>query len=101
MLDVSGNYATLTTLLPRSATSTTIVSDYLLPPEVIADASLAGAVQELVDFNETVTAQDAAVVERTQRGISSRAFERGVYPDKDAALFAFNQRYRSLVNSIE
>ena len=101
MLDVSGNYATLTTLLPRSATSTTIVSDYLLPPDVIADASLAGAVQELVDFMETVTAQDAAVVERTQQGISSRAFERGVYPDKDAALFAFNQRYRSLVNSAE
>jgi Rieske 2Fe-2S family protein len=48
---------------------------------------------------ETVTAQDAAVVERAQRGISSRAFERGVYPDKDAALFAFNQRYRSLVDS--
>ena len=68
---------------------------------MIADASLTGAVQELVDFMETVTAQDAAVVERTQRGISSRAFERGVYPDKDAALFAFNERYRSLVNSAE
>ena len=38
MLDVSGNYATLTTLLPRSATSTTIVNDYLLAPDVIADA---------------------------------------------------------------
>ena len=97
MIDINGTYANLTTLLPRSEHSTIVVTDYLLPPDVIADPALATGLDALVEFMEIVIDQDTVVAERTQQGIGSRAFDRGVYPEKDAALHAFNERYRALV----
>lgn len=97
MVDVNGTYANLTTLLPRGANSTVVITDYLLPPAVIADAAMAGGIDALVAFMEIVIDQDTVVAERTQQGIGSRAFEHGIYPEKDAALHAFNERYRQLV----
>jgi len=99
MVDVNGTYANLSTLLPRSERSTIVVTDYLLPPGVIAEPSLADGIDELVRFMEIVISQDSDVAERTQRGLGSRAFARGVYPEKDAALHAFNERYRALAGA--
>lgn len=96
MVDINGTYANLTTLLPRDERTTIVVTDYLMPESVIADAGLADAIDDLVEFMEIVIAQDADVSERVQRGIASRAFDRGVYPEKDAALHRFNERYRAL-----
>jgi len=31
--------------------------------------------------------------ERVQLGVSSQAFDHGVYPEKDKWVYAFNQRY--------
>ena len=90
-----------TTLLPRSEHSTIVVTDYLLPPDVIADPALATGLDAPVEFMEIVIDQDTVVAERTQQGIGSRAFDRGVYPEKDAALHAFNERYRQLVAGAE
>jgi Rieske 2Fe-2S family protein len=101
MIDINGTYANLTTLLPRSEHSTIVVTDYLLPPDVIADPAMATGIDALVDFMEIVIDQDTVVAERTQQGIGSRAFDRGVYPEKDAALHAFNERYRQLVAGAE
>ena len=99
MVDINGTYATLTTLLPRSESSTIVVTDYLLPPEVIADPTIATGIEALVDFMQIVINQDTVVAERAQQGISSRAFVQAVYPKKDQALHAFNERYRVLVGS--
>jgi Rieske 2Fe-2S family protein len=97
MVDVQGNYATLTTLLPRGANCTVVVTDYLLPPDVIADPAMESGLEQLMQFMELVVDQDSVVAERAQQGIGSRAFDHGVYPEKDAALHAFNERYRALV----
>ena len=99
MVDINGTYATLTTLLPRSESSTIVVTDYLLPPEVIADPTISTCIEALVDFMQIVINQDTVVAERAQQGISSRAFVQAVYPKKDQALHAFNERYRVLVGS--
>jgi phenylpropionate dioxygenase-like ring-hydroxylating dioxygenase large terminal subunit len=99
MIDVFGTYATLSVLHPCAADRTDVVIEYLLPPAVAADPRLQGDVDELIRFMEIVVEQDTDVAERAQRGIASRAFERGVYPDKDAALHAFNERYRALTGA--
>jgi glycine betaine catabolism A len=48
---------------------------------------------EIVEFNERVAWQDFEVCERVQRGVSSRAFTRGVLAEKDAAVLDFVERY--------
>ena len=47
----------------------------------------------VVEFSELVAHQDYAVCERAQKGVSSRAFTHGIYAEKDALPYAFNQDY--------
>ena len=101
MVDVFGAYANVTTLYPRGADRTVIVTDYLMSPDVIADPALADGIDGLVEFMEIVILQDADVAVRAQQGIGSRAFVQGVYPEKDDPLHQFNERYRALVSESE
>ena len=48
----------------------------------------------VVEFNERVTAQDNEACERVQRGVTSRVFDHGVFPAKDAWVHGFDERYR-------
>ena len=47
-----------------------------------------------MEFNDRVTRQDNEVCERVQRGLTSRAFDHGVFPAEDAWVLAFDERYR-------
>ena len=47
----------------------------------------------MVEFSELVAHQDYVVCERVQLGVRSRAFDHGVYAEKDALPYAFNQTY--------
>jgi Rieske 2Fe-2S family protein len=82
------------TLYPRAADRTTIVSEYLFPPEVIAGAGFDCG--DMVEFLDLVSVQDWSVCERAQRGVRSRGFAQGVYPPPDSLLHAFAQRYLAL-----
>ena len=90
-IDLTGTVVIATRLQPRSATHTTIVTDYLFRPEVVDDPDFDPT--DVVEFAELVAHQDYAVCERAQLGVTSRAFEHGVYPEKDDLLYGFNQRY--------
>jgi Rieske 2Fe-2S family protein len=90
-LDMTGTVAIATRLQPRSANQTTIVTDYLFRPEVIAEPGFDPT--EVVEFSELVAHQDYVVCERAQRGVSSRAFTHGIFAEKDALPYAFNQEY--------
>jgi phenylpropionate dioxygenase-like ring-hydroxylating dioxygenase large terminal subunit len=79
------------TLFPRSASHTTVVSDYLFRPETIQADDFDPS--EIVDFLDMVSRQDWDVCERAQRGVVSRFFDRGVYPPQDGLLHRFAQRY--------
>jgi Rieske 2Fe-2S family protein len=48
---------------------------------------------EIVEFTEMVANQDYVVCERVQLGVRSRAFDHGVYAEKDELPLAFNRRY--------
>ena len=48
----------------------------------------------MVEFNERVTRQDNEACERVQLGVTSRAFDHGVFPAKDFWVHGFDERYR-------
>ena len=90
-LDLTGTVAIATRLQPRGPALTTMVTDYMFRPEVIAEPGFDAS--EVVEFSELVAHQDYVVCERAQRGVSSRAFTHGVFAEKDALPYQFNQTY--------
>ena len=90
-IDLTGTVVIATRLLPRSAGHTTVVTDYLFRPEVVEDPDFDPG--EVVEFSELVAHQDYDVCERVQVGVRSRAFDHGVFTEKDALPYKFNQTY--------
>jgi Rieske 2Fe-2S family protein len=90
-LDVDGSTALATAVFPTGPRSCRLVTEYLFGPEALEDPGFDPS--PVVDFNERVTRQDNEVCERVQRGVSSRAFDHGVFPAKDASVHSFDQRY--------
>jgi Rieske 2Fe-2S family protein len=79
------------TLYPRAADQTTVVSEYLYRPEVIAADGF--DCSDMVKFLDQVSVEDWAVCEKVQQGIRSRGYDRGIYPREDSILRAFAERY--------
>jgi Rieske 2Fe-2S family protein len=90
-LDLTGTVVITTRLQPRGPAHTTVVTDYLFRPEVIASPGFDPS--EVVEFSELVARQDYAVCERAQLGVSSRAFTHGFYVQKDELAYNFSRRY--------
>ena len=73
-LDVTGTSAISTVLLPRDAGNTTVVAEYLFPPDVIAADGFDPT--EIVDFTELVATPG---LRRLRAGAAGRALAR-VHP---------------------
>ena len=78
---------------PAGPAHTTVVSEYLFPPEVIADPGVFKP-EPVVELWDLISRQDWDVCERAQSGVGSRAFTTGVYPRQDRFLYSFNEDYR-------
>jgi glycine betaine catabolism A len=96
-IDIAGPLATLTTIIPRAADRSTLITDYLFAPETMAEEGFDPS--DVIEFNELVLGQDNAICERVQRGVISRAFRHGVYPDKDSGPRDFNQFYTNVLGA--
>src|SRR5690349_18886903 len=90
-LDVDGSSCLATAVFPTGPRSCRLVTEYLFSPEALADPDFDPS--PVVEFNERVTRQDNEACERVQRGVTSRAFDHGVFPAKDSWVHAFDQRY--------
>ena len=90
-IDLTGTVVIGTRIQPRGPEHTTMVTDYLFRPEVVAEPDFDPT--EVVEFSELVAHQDYVVCERVQAGVRSRAFDHGVYAEKDELPYAFNQTY--------
>jgi len=90
-LDVDGSTALATAIFPTGPRSCRLVTEYLFSPEALDDPDFDP--QPVIEFNELVTRQDNEACERVQRGVTSRAFDHGVFPAKDAWVYALDQRY--------
>ncbi len=96
-LDVDGSTALATAVFPTGPRSCRLVTEYLFSPEAFDDPEFDPT--PVIEFNELVTRQDNAACERVQRGVTSRAFDHGVFPAKDAWVHAFDERYLRDVDS--
>ncbi|RYB95006.1 aromatic ring-hydroxylating dioxygenase subunit alpha [Nocardioides oleivorans] len=90
-LDVDGSTALATAVFPTGPQSCRLVTEYLFSPEAFDDPEFDP--RPVIDFNELVTRQDNEACERVQRGVTSRAFDHGVFPAKDGWVHSFDQRY--------
>ena len=90
-LDVDGSSCLATAVFPTGPQSCRLVTEYLFSPEALADPAFDPS--PVVEFNERVTRQDNEACERVQRGVTSRAFDHGVFPAKDSWVHLFDQRY--------
>jgi Rieske 2Fe-2S family protein len=90
-LDVDGSSCLATAVFPTGPRSCRLVTEYLFSPEALDDPGFDPS--PVVEFNERVTQQDNEACERVQRGVTSRAFDHGVFPAKDAWVHRFDQRY--------
>jgi Rieske 2Fe-2S family protein len=91
-LDVDGSSCLATAVFPTGPQSCRLVTEYLFSPEALADPAFDPS--PIVEFNERVTQQDNEACARVQRGVTSRAFDHGVFPAKDGWVFGFDERYR-------
>ena len=98
-LDVDGSTCLATAVFPTGPDSCKLVTEYLFSPEALEDPEFDPT--PVVEFNELVTRQDNEACERVQRGITSRAFDHGVFPAKDAWVFEFDERYRRDIEGYE
>ena len=90
-LDVDGSAALATAVFPTGPRSCRLVTEYLFSPEAFEDPEFDP--KPVIEFNELVTRQDNDACERVQSGVTSRAFEYGVFPAKDSWVYSFDQRY--------
>jgi phenylpropionate dioxygenase-like ring-hydroxylating dioxygenase large terminal subunit len=90
-LDVDGSSCLATAVFPTGPQSCRLVTEYLFSPAALADPGFDPS--PIVEFNERVTQQDNEACERVQRGVTSRAFDHGVFPAKDSWVYGFDQRY--------
>jgi Rieske 2Fe-2S family protein len=90
-LDVDGSSCLATAIFPTGPQSCRLVTEYLFSPEALDDPDFDPS--PVIEFNERVTRQDNEACERVQRGVTSRAFDHGVFPARDAWVHGFDQRY--------
>jgi Rieske 2Fe-2S family protein len=91
-LDIDGVSAIATAVFPTGPRSCRMVTEYLFSLEAVEDPDFDPT--PIVEFNDRVGQQDNEVCERVQRGVTSRAFDHGVFPAKDSWVLAFDERYR-------
>ena len=92
LIDVMPTCVAVSTYIPRSATHTTVITDYLFPAEVAANPPV--SLKPTLDFNEMVNAQDFAVSERVQRGVASKAFTQAYHTEMEKYAQQFVKLYR-------
>jgi phenylpropionate dioxygenase-like ring-hydroxylating dioxygenase large terminal subunit len=85
MLSLASEHVTAFLLWPSGPSSTWITCDFLFHPVEIAKSTFDPS--DVVDFWDRVNRQDWAVCEGVQRGMTSRAFDRGYFaPMEDMSL---------------
>jgi Rieske 2Fe-2S family protein len=77
MLSLSADHAAAFTLFPHSPTRTTIICDFLFHPDEISRPDFDP--RDCVEFWDLTNKQDWGICEGVQRGMATRAFQKGYY----------------------
>jgi phenylpropionate dioxygenase-like ring-hydroxylating dioxygenase large terminal subunit len=92
LIDVMPTCVAVTTYIPRSASHTTVVTNYLFPAEVADNPPV--DLGPTLSFNDLVNKQDIAVSERVQRGVASQSFTQAYHTEMEKYAQRFVKQYR-------
>lgn len=92
LIDVMPTCVAISTYIPRSASHTTVVTNYLFPVEVADNPSF--DLGPTLSFNDLVNKQDIAVSERVQRGVASQSFTQAYHTEMEKYAQRFVKQYR-------
>ncbi|MFM8955372.1 MAG: aromatic ring-hydroxylating oxygenase subunit alpha [Actinomycetota bacterium] len=96
LIDISPTVAVITRYVPRSATHTTIFTDYLFPAEVVDNEDF--DLEPTINFSDLVNQQDISVCVRVQRGVASRSFTRAYHTKMERYCRHLVRRYRDEIS---
>jgi Rieske 2Fe-2S family protein len=83
------------TLWPRAVDHTQIVCEFHFRPEELAKENF--ECQDAVEFWDTTNREDWRIVEASQAGIGSRAYEPGPYSVREELLSAFDREILKVI----
>ena len=92
LIDISPTVAVITRYVPRSATHTTIYTNYLFPKQVVDNPDV--DLEPTIGFSNMVNQQDIEVSVRVQRGVASKAFTRAYHTKMERYCKHLTRRYR-------
>lgn len=85
------DHVTYEILWPVTPDLTRIVYGFLLHPDAMSRPDFDAS--DIYEFRDLIVRQDLAVCELAQKGVRSRAYDRGVLPPQDDFVYAFEQQY--------
>jgi Rieske 2Fe-2S family protein len=94
LLSLHPDYVMVHTLWPQSPNRTLITCEWLFNPASLADASCDP--QDAVMFWDMTNRQDWDICERSQLGVSSRAYVPGPYSARESLTAAFDREVRAV-----
>lgn len=86
------DFVLATRITPLEPGRTRITCEWLFAPEALATASVDPS--DGIDFWDRTNREDWHICELAQRGVSSRAYEPGLYSVPESLLAAFDREYR-------
>ncbi len=96
LIDISPTVAVITRYVPRSATHTTIFTDYLFPKDAVDNPDV--DLEPTISFSDLVNQQDISVCVRVQRGVASKSFTRAYHTKMERYCKQLIQRYRNEIS---
>ena len=92
LIDISPTVAVITRYVPRSATHTTIYTNYLFPKQVVDNPDV--DLEPTIGFSNMVNQQDIEVSVRVQRGVASKSFKHAYHTKMERYCKHLTRRYR-------
>jgi Rieske 2Fe-2S family protein len=96
LLTLHPDYMVTVTIWPQTPERTRLISEWHFHPDEIARPGF--VYLDAVEFWEVTNREDWAISERSQRGISSRAYSPGPYSNRETQLWEFDQFVLSRVS---
>lgn len=96
LLSLHHDYVMVHTFRPVAPDRTQVRCEFLYAPETLADPR--HDPDDAAGFWDEVNREDWAICERTQRGVSSRAYRPGPYSRRESLAAAFDRYYRDVMD---
>ena len=91
LLSIHPDYVNYYTIHPLSTNTTRVESEWMFPPETIADPN--NNIHSAIEFWDVTNRQDWDIVSRNQLGVTSRRYVPGPYSPRESIPAAWDREY--------